>query len=135
MMRKRWILVIVTAFLIAGLLHLESTFQPVKAQEQTTSFSDDFSSDSGAWQYLGSAYREQTNQYIVLTTDIRQWGAAFFNAPIQGSFTANFRYKAGENYQGDGFTMFFFKQNYSIGYGGIGLGFSPISGVALWIWN
>ncbi len=87
----------------------------VNAQQSTQPFSDDFSSDSGQWQYLGSAYRNQTGQNLVLTnSDNEHAGVAFFNAPIQGSFTANFRYKTGGGYcQGDGFTIFFYKQAYS----------------------
>ena len=79
------------------------------------SYSDDFSTDSGAWQYLGSAYRDQTNEYLVLTPSGNEAaGVVFFKAPIQGSFTANFRYKAGGgSHQGDGFTMFFYKQEYA----------------------
>jgi len=89
------------------------------------SYSDDFSADSGAWQYLGSAYRDQTNEYLVLTESVYETaGVAWFKAPIQGSFTASFRYKTFGGSKGDGFTLFFFKQNYSsIGTGG-SLGFT-----------
>lgn len=77
--------------------------------QQSTFFSDDFSADSGGWQYLGSAYRDQTNQQLVLTTSSNdQTGVALFRAPIQGSFTANFSYRA----VGDGFLLFFYKQEY-----------------------
>ena len=73
------------------------------------SYSDDFSVDSGAWQYLGSAYRDPTNQYLVLTTSSNdQTGVAFFRTPIQDAFTASFSYKG----SGDGFLFFFYKQNY-----------------------
>lgn len=89
------------------------------------SYSDDFSTDSGAWQYLGSAYRNQTNGWLVLTESVRETaGAAWFKAPIQGSFTASFRYKTFGGNKGDGFTLFFFKKNYSsLGIGG-SLGFT-----------
>jgi hypothetical protein len=78
-------------------------------------FSDDFSTNTGAWQYLGTAYRDSTNQYLILTpSGNEQAGVAFFNTPINGAFTANFRFKAGGgNCHGDGFTMFFYKQKYS----------------------
>jgi outer membrane protein assembly factor BamB len=73
------------------------------------SYSDDFSTDSGAWQYLGSAYRNQTNQHLVLTTSSNdQKGVAFFRTPVQGAFTASFNYKG----IGDGFLFFFYKQEY-----------------------
>ena len=114
-MRKSW-LPIMSAFFIAGLLSSAPFFQLTQAQQQSTgSYSDDFSEDSGSWQYLGSAYREQTNQCLVLTdSGHTKGGVAFFHAPIPDAFTANFSYKVGEgDYQGDGFTMFFFKQEYS----------------------
>jgi hypothetical protein len=52
-------------FIIASLPFLVIDFKTAEAE---TVFTDDFSTDSGAWQYLGSAYRDQTNQYLVLTT-------------------------------------------------------------------
>ena len=69
---------------------------------------------------------------MVLTTDSYfQGGAAFFNPPIQGSFSANFRYKVGEgSWQGDGFTMFFYKQDYSNLDSGDSLGFNPLDKTA-----
>ncbi len=94
-------------------------------------YSDDFSTDSGMWEYLGSAYRDQANQYIVLTAPIHdQGGAAFFNVPFKSSFTANFSYKVGGGTGGDGFTIFFYKQKYSsIGYGGsLGFNWGPYPG-------
>ncbi len=96
------LLVIVCSFLLTG-----ATIG-VFAQESTL-FSDEFSADSGAWQYLGSAYRDQGNQQLVLTTSSNdQTGIALFKAPVQGSFTANFSYKG----TGDGFLLFFYKQAY-----------------------
>jgi hypothetical protein len=80
-----------------------------KTAEAETIFTDDFSTDSGAWQYLGSAYRDQTNQYLVLTTSSNdQTGVVFFRTPIQDAFTASFSYKG----SGDGFLLFFYKQEY-----------------------
>jgi hypothetical protein len=77
--------------------------------EEPTSFSDNFSTDSGVWQYFGSAYRDQANQQLVLTTSSNdQTGVALFKSPIRGSFVANFSYKA----VGDGFVLFFYKQKY-----------------------
>ncbi len=127
-MRKNWILVLFAVFLIAGLLCFGPIFQPVKAQQQPIeSYSDDFSIDSGSWQYLGSTYRDQTNQYLVLTNnDGSRGGVAFFNALIQGSFTANFSYKSDG---GDGFTIFFYKQKYSTLDTGGSLSFSSPSGI------
>jgi hypothetical protein len=93
---------LVSSFLLA------SAFRFVYAQEPAVE-TDDFSGDSGWWQCLGSAYRDKTNQYLVLTTSSNdQTGVAFFRAQIQDSFTANFSYKGG----GDGFLFFFYKQKY-----------------------
>ena len=82
---------------------------PAEPTQDLQSFSDDFSTDLGSWQYLGSAHRDQTNQHLVLTTSSNdQTGVAFFRAPIQDSFIANFSYKG----SGDGFLFFFYKQKY-----------------------
>jgi hypothetical protein len=119
---------IILILLLSTLINFRPAIQPVKAQQQPTqSYSDNFSTDSGLWQYLGSAHRDPTNQYMVLTdTGYEEGGVAFFNYPIQGSFVANFSYEVGGgNCHGDGFTMFFYKQYYtSIGNGG-SLAFSP----------
>jgi hypothetical protein len=98
-------------------LEPSSTPTPIPIDVSLPSYSDDFSADSGQWQYLGSAYRDQTNQSIVLTTSsVDQTGIAVFRVPVQGSFVANFSYKAGGGNSGlknDGIVMFFYKQNYS----------------------
>ncbi len=124
---------IILVLVFSTLINFGPNIQPAKAQQQSRgSFSDDFSSDSGAWQYLGSAYRDPANQYLVLTTSVNeQAGVAIFKSPIQGPFTANFRYKVGGgSFQGDGFTMFFYKANYSTvnsDYSGNHLGFNSFS--------
>ena len=101
--------------MLSTLVNFRPTIQIVKAQQQTpTSFSDDFSTDSGAWTYIGSAYRDATNHYIVLTdANPSEGGVAFLNYAVSGSFTANFSYLAGGGSGADGFTMFFYKQQYS----------------------
>jgi hypothetical protein len=97
---------IILLFLIAVLPFLTIDFKTATAE---TVFTDDFSTDLGAWQHLGSAYRDQTNQHLVLTTSSNdQTGVAFFRTPIQDAFTASFRYKG----SGDGFLLFFYKQEY-----------------------
>ena len=91
-----------------------------KAVPATMTYSDDFSSDSGMWEFLGSAYRDQVNQYLVLTEPVNDLGGvAFFNITSRTCFTANFSYRAGGGSGADGFAMFFYKQKYSsFGYGG-----------------
>ena len=81
------------SIVIAALLHIGFIHQVAQATE---SYSDDFSTDSGLWTYLGSAYRDQTNWSIVLIeSDYHQAGVAFFKNPISGSFTASFSYLVG----------------------------------------
>jgi hypothetical protein len=123
---------ILFVLLLSTLVNFGPTVQPAKAQDQPSgSFSDDFSTNTGSWQYFGCAYRDTTNQNLVLTpSGNQQAGVAFFTAPIPGAFTASFRFKAGGGYQGDGFTMFFYKQKYSAvdsSDSGCRLGFNSIS--------
>ena len=115
------VLIAISGFLLAAV-----TFC-VFAQEITlipTSDSDDFSGDSGLWQIIGDAFRDQSNQYLVLTESTNnQGGAAIFKAPIKSSFTATFSYKVGGGSGGDGFTLFFYKQEFSTVADGGSLGF------------
>ena len=111
-----------------SILVVSISIQLVKSDQETLSiinlqsiepeiYSDDFSIDTGMWEYLGSAYRDSANQYLVLTeTASHKGGVAFFKIPFTSNFVANFSYKAGG---GDGFVMFFYKQKYSsFGEGG-----------------
>ena len=126
-MRKSLILILsIILILMLSTLNFRPTIQPVKAQQTTQSISDNFSTDSGLWTYLGTAYRDPTNDYLVLTNSgYSQAGVAFFNYPISGSFVANFSYLViGGSYPGDGFTMFFYKQQYSTLDSGGSLAFS-----------
>jgi parallel beta-helix repeat protein len=99
--------------------------RPAISENPGTQFSDDFSTDSGMWKYSGSAYRDSTNQCLVLTEPVNdQGGVALFNNTFTDCFTANFSYRAGGGTGADGFAFFFYKQNYSApGYGG-GLAFN-----------
>jgi hypothetical protein len=98
-------------FLLASIVVF--TVQPVSAQQSSTSFSDDFSSDSGAWQYNGSAQRDATNQTMILTSQSSdQTGIAFLKTPIQGSFIAHFSFLCDGYAYDDGLVMFFYKQQY-----------------------
>ena len=127
-MRKSLILIVsvILILLLSTLLNFRTTIQPVNAQQATQSVSDNFSTDSGLWTYLGTAYRDPTNDYLVLTNSgYCQAGVAFFNYAVSGSFTANFSYLVGGgSYSGDGFTMFFYKQPYSTFSNGGDLGFN-----------
>jgi hypothetical protein len=130
--RKRWILAIFAVFLMACLLCLKPICQTVKAQAQSTnSFADNFSTNTGAWQYLGSAYRDPTNEDVVLTNSGNyEAGVAWFRSPIQGPFEANFSYiVGGGSYHGDGFTMFFYKQQYTSLANGGDLAFTGLNAI------
>ncbi len=88
-------------------------------------FVDDFSMDTGAWTYIGDAYRDFASEYVVLTED-GDWqvGVAWFNQSIFSPFTAEFRYKVGGGTGADGMVFMFYKQSdYTPGAGGH-LGFS-----------
>lgn len=125
------IVVFFTLLLLSGLLCLTPDSINVTAQSAENTFTDDFSIESSNWKYLGSAYRDPSNQTLVLTQDeYLQGGAAFLSTPIKGAFTASFNYKVSGGYQGDGFTMFFYKQQYSNLDTGDSLGFAPSDEIA-----
>ncbi|HYN44534.1 MAG TPA: hypothetical protein VER35_00905, partial [Candidatus Limnocylindrales bacterium] len=75
-------------------------------------FTDDFASDTGMWNYIGSANRDATNGYLVLTKNINyQVGIAWFNHSVKSNFTVDFRYKAGGGSGADGLVLLFYKKN------------------------
>jgi hypothetical protein len=135
-MKTSWSRNIKVVFAIVLLCLPAFTIAGVKASDtETSTWSDDFSSNSGQWQYLGDAYRDQTNQSLVLTTSgYEHVGIAVFSFPIQGAFTASFRYKAGGGWYGDGLTLFFYKNAYPSTidhiYSGNHLGFNSYSPIA-----
>jgi hypothetical protein len=87
---------------------------------------DDFSSDSGMWTYVetaiddfgekypGSAYRDITNNYLVLTENrLSQCGVVWLNQDIFSPFTIEFKYRAGESSgrrSADGLVFMFYKK-------------------------
>ena len=97
-------------------------------------FFDDFSTDSEMWTYVGSAYRDPTNEYVVLTENKNgQVGIIWFNRSITSAFTIEFKYKAGGGFGADGLVFMFYKdQNYLPDIGGslgfIGSGRSSVHG-------
>ena len=120
---------LVCVLLLTILVACGSVFQSAKAQQaSTTTYSDNFKTDSDLWQYLGSAYRDQANHDLVLTKvlidDVS--GVAFFNYPVSGPFKVSFSYQAGGGSpnNGDGFVMFFYKQPFSTPGTGGSFGFS-----------
>jgi len=100
-------------------------------------FFDNFSADTGMWKYMGDAYRDPVNEYVVLTENINgQVGVMWLNRRITSPFTIEFTYRAGGGSGGDGLTFMFYKQtNYEPSDGSY-LGFMnrngiPVSGYAL----
>ncbi len=87
---------------------------------------DDFSSDSGLWEYTGSAYWDSSNGYVVLTPTVDwQVGAIWYKGEVSPPFTINFKYLAGGGTGADGLVFMFCKnKTYDYGYGGA-LGFNP----------
>ena len=74
-------------------------------------FFDNFSVDSKMWTYVGNAYLDPVNGYVVLTKDINhQVGIIWLNRSITTSFTIEFKYKAGGGSGADGITFMFYKQ-------------------------
>ena len=76
-------------------------------------FSDHFTSDSGAWTYLGTAQRDTANHWVVLTQPTNgQAGVLWFNEPsFMLDFNLTFRYKIGGGTGADGIVAMFFKQD------------------------
>ncbi len=110
--------------IICSLFLLSSTSNATNDQQQATvSYSDSFSEDSGLWTYSGTAYRDQTDQNIVLNeADYGQAGVVFFKHSISGPFTASFSYLVGGGpaYSGDALIMFFYTQeNSTLGGSGV----------------
>ena len=90
-------------------------------------FRDNFSTDSGLWTYIGDAYRDTKNEYVVLTEPKNdQVGVIWLKEEIRAPFTAKFRYKAGGGTGADGLVFIFYKDtNYTPNWGG-SLGFVDV---------
>lgn len=85
------------------------------------SFYDDYFSDSGLWEYIGSARRE--NGYVVLVPAItRSGGQLWLNQPISSPLTVEFEYLIGGGSGADGIVLMFDKKKAFGGTGGT-LGF------------
>jgi len=91
---------------------------PVKA-ESSVEFIDDFSTDTGLWTYHGDAYRDEVNEYVVLTeNEASQGGILWFRLDYDCPFTIEFKLKVGER-GADGMVFMFYKtRNYIPAIGG-----------------
>lgn len=96
--------------------------------------SDDFSTDSGQWTYIGTASRDVANEYVVLT-DLsccdNKIGQIWLNELKPEPFIVKFKYKAGGGTGADGLVFMFNKKSeYIPDYGG-SLGFSAAPHMSL----
>lgn len=98
----------------------------------TYTVEDDFSVDSGLWNYMGSAGYNQ-NQYGLLNQTAEwQAGAMWLKQEIGTEFETSFDYRIhrGNGYA-DGFTYMFFKKGNELGNTGQSMGFAENSGYAI----
>jgi len=111
----------------------------------TGTFEDDFSVDSGMWsfvenvinnetgvKYQGSAYRDSSAEYMVLTENRdHQGGVILFKKDIFLPFIVEFKYKAGGGTGADGLVFMFYKQREYVPSDGGDLGFVTSHGSRL----
>lgn len=72
---------------------------------------DDFSSDKGYWRYQGTTYRDNINNYLVLTKAVSEsWGHLWLKSPIYSPFNVTFRYKAGGGSGADGLVVLVYQE-------------------------
>lgn len=105
----------------------------INGWQYSNDFSDDFSEDSGFWNYRGYAYRDTAGGgRVLLTGDVTgQYGQANFDDYISTDFQADFRYWAGSGSGADGMCFMFYKDlAYLPGAGG-SLGFDGSNGYAI----
>jgi len=80
------------------------------AQAASPWVADDFSTDSGSWEYLGSAFRDAVNENAVLTeTTPWQAGVIWLVDEIKDPFVIEFTYRAGGGSGADGLVFMFYK--------------------------
>ncbi len=117
-----WVLLLPILLACLGGVSAEPTGPSVPRVE----YLDDFSNGTGMWVFWGCAYRDAENGWLVLTEpDERVVGGTWLGPPVDGPFTARFRYRAGGGGGADGFVFMFFKtQEYEPGGGG-NMGFNP----------
>jgi hypothetical protein len=97
------------------------TFADVTPTGAQSSYSDNFSANSGLWTYWGDAYRDAVNEYVVLTESQDGQGILWLNDELTAPFEAQFRYRiGGESESGaDGLVFMFYKtKTYIPDYGG-----------------
>ena len=107
---KRSAIFLITLIAISMMTTPSSNGDTILTHEVSSYFEDDFSSDTGIWDYNGVAYRDTSENYVVLTNAQQStWGHIWLNFPIEGPFTVSFRYKAGGGTGADGLTFLFYQ--------------------------
>ncbi|CDM67393.1 Hypothetical protein CM240_0223 [Clostridium bornimense] len=100
-------------------------------EEITENIKDDFSADTGLWNYMGTAARLEDGFARITPNENWKNGAMWLKKETTNKFTTKFKYKAGESSCGtnsDGFTYMFYKNPNQLGNTGETLGVQADSG-------
>ncbi|PLV59993.1 LamG-like jellyroll fold domain-containing protein [Thermotoga sp. KOL6] len=100
----------------------EAERKVMESKESVKMFFDDFRVDTGMWRYVGSAYRDTTEDYVVLVSGIGEVGIIWFKNPVRSPFTVEFKCKTAGGFA-DGMVFMFYKKTDYEPYEGGYLGF------------
>lgn len=107
---KRFGLLVVIVLVAALLLPAAFSVQAQVLQNTPVMYSDNFNTDSGLWTYVGNAYWDAVNKYVVLTQPLNgQAGILWLKPEITAPFEVQFRYKTGGGTGADGIVFMFYK--------------------------
>lgn len=122
----------VTAVNSPGESSPSNTIMVTPPKPPSLEITDDFSRDTGLWQYYGSAYRDPKNQYAELTS-AKTWqvGILWLRQETAAPFVAEFKYWAGGGTGADGLTFMFYKDKNYQPSAGNDLGFYGSPGYAI----
>ena len=96
-----------------SLLEIEYRPEYPSDEELVGYYFDDFNTNTGIWDYQGTAYRDATNGYLVLNpAQRRARGHIWLKRPVSEPFVVNFKYKAGfgERSGADGLAFLFYQK-------------------------
>lgn len=100
-------------------------------EDITENIKDDFSVDTGLWNYMGTSARLEDGSARITPNENWKNGAMWLKKETSNKFTTKFKYKAGESSCGtnsDGFTYMFYKNPNQLGNTGEALGVQAGSG-------
>lgn len=104
-------------------------------QDEKVTLTDDFSTKTNMWTYMGCSNIDSNNQDMLLNKNSSwQSGAAWLNTETSNNFTTKFKYKSGQSsngVNGDGFTYMFFKKPGELGDNGGSIGFKAGNGYGI----